>query len=111
MTQTPLWQPSKDRLAKSNMQQFMLQTNAKYQLNMQSYADLHLWSVENLATFWDEIWHLADVQAQHKGHHILENPELMPGAKWFPEARLNYAENLLKFRDHKTAIIFCGEDG
>ncbi len=111
MTQTPLWQPSKDRLANSNMQQFMLQVNTKYQLNMNSYADLHLWSVENLATFWDEIWHLADVQAQHKGHHILENSELMPGAKWFPEARLNYAENLLKFRDHKTAIIFCGEDG
>ena len=58
---TPLWQPSAKRINDSNMQQFMLQMNAKHQLNMQSYADLHAWSVDDIATFWDEIWQLSGV--------------------------------------------------
>jgi acetoacetyl-CoA synthetase len=108
---TPLWQPSAKRINDSNMQQFMLQMNAKHQLNMQSYADLHAWSVDDIATFWDEIWQLSGVVAQHKGDTILNQGNRMPGAEWFPEAKLNYAENLLKHRDTATALVFCGEDG
>ena len=108
---TPLWQPSAERINDSNMQQFMLQMNAKHQLNMQSYADLHAWSVDDIATFWGEIWQLSGVVAQHKGDTILNQGDRMPGAEWFPEAKLNYAENLLKHRDSATALVFCGEDG
>ena len=89
----------------------MLHMNAKHQLNMQSYADLHAWSVDDIATFWDEVWQLSGVIAQHKGDTILNKGNLMPGAEWFPEAKLNYAENLLKHRDAATALVFCGEDG
>jgi len=108
---TPLWQPSAERINDSNMQQFMLQMNTKHQLNMQSYADLHAWSVDDIATFWDEIWQLSGVVAQHKGETILNQGNRMPGAQWFPEAKLNYAENLLKHRDTGMALVFCGEDG
>ena len=108
---TPLWQPSAERINDSNMQQFMLQMNTKHQLNMQSYADLHAWSVDDIATFWDEIWQLSNVIARHKGETILDHADRMPGAQWFPEAKLNYAENLLKHRDAETALVFCGEDG
>ncbi len=78
---------------------------------MASYADLHAWSVDDLATFWDEIWQLMEVRAQHKGQRILQHERQMPGASWFPDAKLNYAENLLKYRDNQTALIFRGEDG
>jgi len=108
---TALWQPSAQRINDSNMQQFMLHMNAKHQLNMQSYADLHAWSVDDIAIFWDEIWQLSGVVAQHKGDTVLNQGNRMPGAEWFPEAKLNYAENLLKHRDTATALVFCGENG
>ena len=110
MTQKPLWQPSTQRISNSNMHQFMENINDKHQLNMQSYADLHAWSVDDIALFWDEIWQLSDMQSQHKGERILINGDRMPGANWYPDAKLNYAQNLLKFRDDRTALVFRGED-
>ena len=107
----PLWSPSREQIQQSNMYQFMVTMNHKYDLPMSSYKDLHQWSVEHLDTFWDEIWALAHVVADNKGDVVLTDAHKMPGGKWFPAAKLNYAANLLKYTDAKTALVFRGEDG
>jgi acetoacetyl-CoA synthetase len=72
---------------------------------------LHRWSVENPETFWAALWSFCEVVAERRGETVLVGGERMPGARWFPEARLNFAENLLRRRDGAPALIFRGEDG
>ncbi len=108
---TPLWKPDTTRITTSNMWQFMLSTNQKHHLELQNYADLHDWSVTCPEIFWSDWWDYAGIIAHGKGDTILENGHLMPGARWFPNSHLNYAENLLQYRDQHTALVFCGEDG
>jgi acetoacetyl-CoA synthetase len=74
-----------------------------------SFAELHRWSVESAADFWELMWRFGQVRGE-PGLRRLINPERMPGAKWFPEGRLNFAENLLRSRDATLAISFWGED-
>ena len=83
----------------------------KHHLELQNYADLHDWSVTCPEIFWSDWWDYAGIIAHGKGDTILENGHLMPGARWFPNSHLNYAENLLQYRDQHTALVFCGEDG
>ena len=61
-----------------------------------SYAALYDWSINHSAAFWQAVWDFCGVIASHRGDRVLENPQQMPGARWFPDARLNYAENLLR---------------
>lgn len=110
MSQSPLWSPSQDRIADTNMYQFMQAMNAKHQLDMQSYADLHAWSVADIANFWQEIWQLGGVISSSPATSLLEDGHKMPGAKWFTGSKINFAENLLKYRDDRTALVFRGED-
>ena len=74
-----------------------------------SYAELHRWSVESSADFWELVWRFGQVRGDPGGRRLI-NPEQMPGAKFFPEGKLNYAENLLRVRDATPAIAFWGED-
>jgi acetoacetyl-CoA synthetase len=74
-----------------------------------SYAELHRWSVESSADFWELVWRFGQVRGDPGGRRLI-NPQQMPGAKFFPEGRLNYAENLLRARDATPAIAFWGED-
>jgi acetoacetyl-CoA synthetase len=74
-----------------------------------SYGELHRWSVESSADFWELVWRFCEVRGE-PGERRVINPERMPGAKWFPEGRLNYAENLLRARGPSDAIVFWGED-
>ena len=111
MSQSPLWSPSQERIADTNMYQFMQAINAKHQLDMQSYADLHAWSVADIANFWQEIWQLGGVISTTPATSLLEDGNKMPGAKWFAGSKINFAENLLKYRDDRTALVFRGEDG
>lgn len=111
MSQSPLWSPSQERIADTNMYQFMQAMNAKHQLDMQSYADLHAWSVADIANFWQEIWQLGGVISTTPATSLLEDGNKMPGAQWFAGSKINFAENLLKYRDDRTALVFRGEDG
>ncbi|MBA4740300.1 MAG: acetoacetate--CoA ligase, partial [Burkholderiales bacterium] len=79
-------------------------------LNIHSSSELYDWSIDEPTEFWDSVWSYCDVLSSKKGKTILSNPHQMPGAKWFPEARLNYAENLLRQRNDQEAIVFRGED-
>ena len=99
----PLWTPSPERAAGTELARFMKLVGKS------SYAELHRWSIEHSAEFWSRLWDFAEVKGS-KGSQTLVNPGRMPGAKWFPDARLNYAENLLRSRGSAEAIVFWGED-
>ncbi|NRP59414.1 acetoacetate--CoA ligase [Marinobacterium sp. xm-d-564] len=106
-----LWQPTLSQIEHTQVWQFMQTVNHKYSLNLQEYSQLHEWSVENSEQFWSDIWDSAGVVGDKGREPYLVDGQKMPGARWFPGARLNFAENLLKFRDNRTAILFRNEQG
>ena len=106
----PLWRPSEERVALADITRFARRVGERYGAPGGDYRALHRWSVERPAEFWDALWDFAEVVAARKGDRVLADAERMPGARWFPDARLNYAENLLRRRDDATALIFRGED-
>ena len=75
------------------------------------YGDFWRWSVDNRAEFWSALWDHCEVIGSRGDGQVLENADAMPGAVWFPGARLNFAENLLRYRDGHAAIIFRDEAG
>ena len=106
----PLWLPSEENIKKTNISRFINLVNKRHSLKIRSYDELYRWSVENIKDFWEAMWEFADVRAS--GYDTIEdNLSRFPGARWFAGARLNFAENLLKFRDDHIALIFRGETG
>ena len=105
-----LWRPSEQRIKGSNMYRFMQGVNQNYGTDFNDYEALYQWSVEHLEAFWTEMWRFAEIRPQAGSARVIDNPAIMPGAHWFPDSRLNFAENLLRCRDDKTALIFRGED-
>ena len=106
-----LWQPSEQQLAKASIIAFRELVNKRFGITLSNYAALHQWSVENPEYFWSVVWDFCDIKASNKGESILSNGDKMPGAKWFPEARFNFAENLLWRNDDHTALIAICESG
>ena len=106
----PLWKPSAASMAASNMRAFMREAGARYGIEFADYAALYEWSIREPEHFWRELWSYCSIIGDGPGSITLENPGRMPGARWFPQARLNFAENLLRRRDQAPAIIFQGED-
>ena len=106
----PLWQPSAAAIAASNLTAFMRAAERKYAARITDYAALHEWSVREPEQFWRAVWDFCSVVAERQGDVVLEHRDRMPGARWFPQARLNFAENLLRRRDRQTAFVFWGED-
>ncbi len=104
-----LWKPSKEQIQNTNMYQFMQQVNQETGKSFTDYSSLYQWSVENISEFWNIFWQFADIISSKSYNKVAENLDLMPGTKWFPGAELNFAENLLRYRDGKTAIIFKSE--
>jgi len=110
MTSEALWQPSADTIANARMTDFLQQVNTEQNAALANYHDLYQWSVDNDETFWSMVWDYFDVIGE-KGSTVVTDKEKMPGAKWFPEAKLNFAENLLRHKDDHIALIFRGENG
>ncbi|KJR98935.1 MAG: acetoacetyl-CoA synthetase [Desulfobulbaceae bacterium BRH_c16a] len=106
----PLWQPSRQRIESSNMYRFMQTVNRTHGTAIADYDGLYQWSVDNIAVFWAEMWRFAGIKAAQGCDRVIDDPTKMPGAKWFIGSRLNFAENLLRYRDDRTALIFRGED-
>ena len=105
----PIWQPSELRIAHANIsayQDFLWDT---YDLKFRDYESLHRWSVEDLVTFWSSIWDFCEVIGS-KGNRVCSKNNDMLEAEFFPEATLNFAENLLRRRDSDDAIVFWSED-
>ena len=103
MSDRPLWTPDPARAARTGMARFMRLAGQP------DYAALHRWSIEHAEDFWELMWKFGEVRGS-PGLRRLINGERMPGATWFPEGRLNFAENLLRERDASLAITFWGED-
>jgi acetoacetyl-CoA synthetase len=104
-----LWEPSDDRIKDTNMYRFMNFINEKYSQNFKEYAPLYEWSISHVPEFWAAFWEFADIKHSRPYDQIIDNLSKMPGAQWFSGARLNFAENLLRYRDDQTALIFKGE--
>jgi len=106
----PLWQPSAEHIARANLTAFMAAVESEWKVRVSDYAALHRWSVDAPEAFWRSLWDFCGIIAEKRGERVVENLDRMPGAAWFPEARLNFAENLLRRRDDSPALIFQGED-
>ncbi len=107
---TIMWQPTSDQVHLTQMDQFRRIVNKKFNLQIDSYENLHDWSVNNIRQFWEEMWGYGDIIYSESYKEAVDDLTKMPGAKWFSGARLNYAENLLRFRDNKIALVFQRED-
>ncbi len=105
-----LWEPSKSKIEKTNMYRFMQDVNDRFGRSFSKYEELYRWSVDNIPDFWAAMWDFAQIKASRKYDRVVDDLSKMPGAKWFPGARLNFAENLLRYRDDRTAIAFKGEN-
>jgi acetoacetyl-CoA synthetase len=103
MSEQPLWTPDPARAAQTGMARFMRLAGRK------DYAELHRWSVEHSEDFWELLWKFAEVRGE-PGTRRLVHGERMPGAQWFPDGRLNFAENLLRDTGDAPAMVFWGED-
>jgi acetoacetyl-CoA synthetase len=108
MGEGPLWRPSAERVAATQMARLAA---AQGFGGEDAVERLWAWSVAEPAAFWQAVWALGAVRASAKATTVLVNPDAMPGARWFEGAKLNFAENLLRRDDTTPAIIFKGEDG
>src|SRR5690554_2969694 len=109
----PLWQPSESQIENAQMTAFMrfVEKNTHpQQLFNGSYERLHAWSVGHKEEFWSLLWRFFNVIG-NAGQRVLVDGDKMPGAQWFPDATLNFAENLLRYRDNRPALAFNGENG
>ncbi len=107
-TGQPLWTPKSSDVAASQASRFREEVNRLHGQNLANFKDLHSWSVTNRAEFWNLIWDYCGVVGE-KGQRLLEHADRMPGANFFPDAKINFAENLLR-GGKGDAIVFRGED-
>jgi len=105
----PLWRPSPERVAKTQVMAVVAEANRRHGLKLANYRDLHAWSIAHAAEFWDLIWDYCGVGGEKGGRRLIDGDK-MPGAQFFPDARLNFAENLLAKPGTGDALIFRGED-
>jgi acetoacetyl-CoA synthetase len=106
----PIWSPGPARRETANMRHFMELLRSEHEPGISDYWDLHRYSIEQPEVFWRALWDFCAVLGR-AGDVTVRNPERMPGARWFPEARLNFAENLLRHRDDQAALLFRSESG
>lgn len=91
------------------MTRFIKFVNEEHGLKISSYKELYNWSVENIPSFWAAMWEFGEIIASRKYDKVIEDLSKFPGAKWFTGARLNFAENLLRYKDNEVAFKFRGE--
>jgi len=110
MSERPLWQPSAERIQTANLTRFMGQVAADWGVRTSDYDALYDWSVKEPEKFWQSLWDFAGVKAETRGSRVLIDRDRMPGAQFFPDARLNFAENMLRRSGAGDALVFWGED-
>ena len=106
-----LWRPSETRAADANLTSFMRCVNARRRLQLRDYTELYAWSLNSAPEFWTELARFADVRAVWGSGPPIENPTAMPGARFFADTQLNFAENLLRYDDEQPALVFRNERG
>ncbi|MCU0845480.1 MAG: acetoacetate--CoA ligase [Spirochaetes bacterium] len=106
-----IWKPSGERIRATEMYRYMRYVNETRRRDFSDYADLYRWSTDDIPDFWRSIWDFMEVIHSRGYDDVLVDGEKMPGARWFPGATLNFAENLLRYRDERTALVFRSENG
>jgi acetoacetyl-CoA synthetase len=104
-----MWAPSPERVQAARITEFMRAASARHGLRLDDYAGLYDWSIDRREDFWHFVWDWCGVRGT-RGDDVLDDGDRMPGSAWFPGARLNFAENLLRRRDDADALVFRGED-
>jgi acetoacetyl-CoA synthetase len=120
MADTPLWTPSPERIREAILTRFIDFVNRRHGLAIREYSELHAWSVDRMEEFWTAIWDFTGVAAETRGERVIVDKHRMPGARFFPDARLNFAQNLLKptlspspspkGEGSHVVLVFRGED-
>jgi acetoacetyl-CoA synthetase len=108
---TILWRPSEQQIASTRLAAFRDFVRYRFGVSPKDYAQLHQWSITDRETFWIAVWDFCEVIAAERGARASMDGDRMPGAQFFPDARLNYAENLLRRQDDGEAIVFHCENG
>jgi acetoacetyl-CoA synthetase len=107
-----LWSPDKDKIEKSYMSALKNNINNKYNLDLKSYNDLYEWSINNIDLFWGILWYDLDIIYSKNFKHVIDDENNMPGANWFSESKLNFSENLLRYKNSDNlALKFYNEKG
>jgi len=106
----PLWIPSKDQVEAAPITAFMRAAATKACASFATYPELHRWSIEDREGFWSLVWDFCGIVGDKGSERVLVDGDRMPGAAFFPDATLNFAENLLKKTGSGNAIVFRGED-
>jgi acetoacetyl-CoA synthetase len=105
----PLWSPSQSDIEATNIYDFMQAANAEFGLALANYDQLHRWSVASAEDFWSFSWDYFGVLGD-KGNQITQDLTVLEKVNWFPQARINFAENLLTRRDEGVALHFRVEN-
>ena len=108
---TILWQPDRKQIDSANITAFQRFIRERLRIETKDYGELHAWSIRDRGAFWGALWDFCGVIASQRGDTVLADGDRMPGASFFPDARLNYAQNLLRRRDEADAIVFQCENG
>lgn len=104
-----LWKPSEERKTQTNMFVFMRHVNDRHGKGFTTYDDLYRWSIDDSPAFWAALWDYGEVIHSQPYDQVVDDVHKMPGARWFEGAKLNFAENLLRYRDDHVALSFRGE--
>ncbi len=105
----PLWIPSEARIKEANMTDFTRRVNDRFGKEFSTYEELYQWSIDSAPDFWEFMWEYGQVKHSSPYQRVVSNMDKMLECKWFEGAKLNFAENLLRYRDNHTALIFKGE--
>jgi len=106
-----LWSPSEDDVENANITRFIEFVSEKRGIEFSGYFDLYDWSVSDIPAFWSDIWEFANVVSSVGYEQVVDDLGRFPGARWFVGARMNFAENLMRYSDERTAIVFRDELG
>ncbi|EMJ52377.1 acetoacetate-CoA ligase [Leptospira interrogans serovar Valbuzzi str. Duyster] len=106
-----LWTPSSDRIESSNLVRYIKFLKEKKNLSLSTFEELRVWSVNEIGVFWESIWEFSEVVHSQKYDLVYQSGSNFTDSKFFPGAKLNFAENLLRRTDSFPALIYRGEDG
>ncbi len=110
-TVPPVWKPTPEQIEKANLTAFVRFVRERWQPGLEDYSALYRWSVEKSDQFWHALWEFCGVVSSQPWDRVVDDFHLLPGARWFPGARLNFAENLLRYHDDRRALVFWNENG
>ncbi|HEX7915709.1 acetoacetate--CoA ligase [Rudaea sp.] len=110
-TQRPIWEPSKERIERANLSRFIRFVQTEYKAQVEDYYSLYDYSIRQPEAFWRAVWEFCGIRTSGDFDQVLVDGDRMPGARWFPGVRLNFAQNLLRYKDDRVALIARNEWG